>query len=170
MRTKELAFLFESSPSLQLIRMRNADWVLPFLHAAFKSTEKLSIPESRLASTLADALRSRADLEEDPEEAARKYLSTWVQRRLLQDFSDPEGHTHYQLSAHAEKVFQWLQSLQKRQFVGTESRFRMLFSSLRDIVEKTEDDRTRRLEELKNKKADIDKEIRALKAGAPVEV
>ena len=176
MRTKELAFLFESSPSLQLIRMRNADWVLPFLHAAFKSSEKLSIPESKLAHQLAEALRheaengNQADNEEDPEEAARKYLSTWVQRRLLQDFSDPEGHTHYQLSAHAEKVFQWLQSLQKRQFVGTESRFRMLFSSLRDIVEKTEYDRTRRLEELKNKKAEIDKEIRALENGAPVEV
>lgn len=170
MRTKELAFLFESSPSLQLIRMRNADWVLPFLHAAFKSSEKLSIPESKLAYQLTEALRSRDDLEEDPEEAARKYLSTWVQRRLLQDFSDPEGQTHYQLSAHAEKIFQWLQSLQKRQFVGAESRFRMLFSSLRDIVEKTEDDRTRRLEELKNRRHDIDKEIRALESGAPVEV
>jgi hypothetical protein len=38
------------------------------------------------------------------------------------------------------------------------------------MVEKTEDDRTRRLEELKNRKAEIEREIRALEAGAPVEV
>ena len=174
MRTQELAILFESSPSLQIIRMRNADWVLPFLQAAFKATERLSIPESRLVQQLSEALREHTgeeeDLEEDEETRARKYLAGWVQRRVLQDFSDQEGQTRYQLSAHAEKVFQWLQTLQRRQFVGTESRFRMLFSSLRDIVEKTEDDRTRRLEELKNRRAEIDKEIRALETGAPVEV
>ncbi len=178
MRTPELAILFESSPSLQIIRMRNAGWVLPFLHEAFKSTERLSIPESKLVQRLSEALRDHTEQEEDSgvaweedeETRARKYLASWVQRRLLQDFSDQEGQTRYQLSAHAEKVFQWLQSLQKRQFVGTESRFRMLFSSLRDITEKTEDDRTRRLEELKNRKAEIDKEIKALETGAPVEV
>ncbi|TDW99566.1 uncharacterized protein DUF3375 [Dinghuibacter silviterrae] len=150
--------------------MRHADWVLPFLHAAFKGAERISLPESRLVRLLADALVALDPEERETEDAAYKYLSDWVQRRLLQDYSDQEGQTHYQLSAHAEKVFQWLQTLQKRQFVGTESRFRMLFSSLRDIVEKTEDDRTRRLEELKNRRAEIDKEIKALEAGAPVEV
>lgn len=181
MRTTEFAPLFESSPSLQIIRMRNADWILPFLHSVFKSQEQHSIPETKLAKQLSDVLMEHSEGMEDLEEAriewgedeesrARKYLLNWVQRRLLQDFLDPEGQTLYQLSAHTEKIFQWLHSLEKRQFVGTESRFRMLFSSLRDMVEKTEDDRTRRLEELKNRRAEIDREIRALEAGAPVEV
>jgi len=181
MRTNEFALLFESSPSLQIIRMRNAGWILPFLYTVFKVSEQASIPEGKLAQLLAESLRDHTEGMEDLDEAkiewgedeesrARKYLLNWVQRRLLQDYSNPDGSTQYQLSAHTEKVFQWMQTLEKRHFVGTESRFKMLFSSLRDMVEKTEDDRTRRLEELKNRKAEVEKEIRALEAGAPVEV
>lgn len=181
MRTNEFALLFESSPSLQIIRMRNAGWILPFIYSVFKMQDKASVSEARLSQLLAESLRDHTEGMEDLEEAkiefgedeesrARKYLLNWVQRRLLQDYSSQDGTTQYQLSAHTERVFQWMQSLEKRNFVGTESRFKMLFSSLRDMVEKTEDDRTRRLEDLRNRKAEIEKEIRALEAGAPVEV
>ena len=172
----ELSYLFESSPSVQIIRMRNAHWVVPFLFNAFKSENTLSLPEPTLISTLAEELRlhdedmedleeARIEFGEDEESRARKYLLSWVRKRLLQDFPDAENTTQYQLSAHSEKLFQWLQSLEKRQFVGTESRFRFLFQTLRDMVEYTEDDTTRRLEELKNRKAEIDKEIKKLEMG-----
>lgn len=166
---------------MQMLRMRNAQWVLPFLSGVFKEAGLFSIPEPQLVTQLAETLGKHADgteyLEEariefgeDEESRARKYLLNWVQKRLLQDLPDGEGGTLYQLSSHTEKLFQWLQSLEKRQFVGTESRFKILFNSLQDMVEKTEDDRTLRLEELKNRRAEIDREIKALELGAPVEV
>jgi hypothetical protein len=177
----ELSYLFETAPSLQIIRMRNATWVIPFLFKAFKQENTLSLPESRLIGLLAEELRNHSEEIEDFEEAriefgedeesrARKYLLNWVQRRLLQDFPDAEAVTQYQLSAHAEKLFQWLQSLEKRQFVGTESRFRFLFQTLREMVEYTEDDTTKRLEELKNRKAEIDKEIKRIELGFKPEI
>jgi hypothetical protein len=177
----ELSYLFETAPSVQIIRMRNAQWVIPFLFKAFKTENILSLPEPALISALAEELRHHAedieDLEEariefgeDEESRARKYLASWVQKRLLQDFPDDDAATHYQLSAHSEKLFQWLQNLEKRQFVGTESRFRFLFQTLRDMVEYTEDDTVRRLEELKNRKAEIDKEIKRLEMGFKPEI
>ncbi len=135
------------------------------------------IREDQLVPLLAETLGAHADGTEDWEEAridfgedeesrSRKYLLNWVQKRILQDFPDTEGNTNYQLSAHTEKVFQWMQNLQLGQHhVGTESRFKMLFSSLRDMVENTEDDRERKLQILKDRKAEIDKEIRALEMG-----
>lgn len=177
----ELSYLFETSPSVQIIRMRNAHWVLPFLFKAFKPENILSLPESVLTGALAEELRHHSEEPEDLEEAriefgedeesrARKYLVNWVQKRLLQDFPDNDAVTQYQLSAHTEKLFQWLQNLEKRQFVGTESRFRFLFQTLRDMVEYTEDDTVRRLEELKNRKAEIDKEIKRLEMGFKPEI
>ncbi|HEV2483742.1 MAG TPA: DUF3375 domain-containing protein [Puia sp.] len=177
----ELSYLFETAPSVQIIRMRNAHWVIPFLFSAFKSENVLSLPESRLIGLLAEELRNHLEEMEDLEEAriefgedeesrSRKYLLNWVQRRLLQDFPDAEAVTQYQLSAHTEKIFQWLQSLEKRQFVGTESRFRFLFQTLREMVEYTEDDTTKRLEELKNRKAEIDKEIKRIEMGFKPEI
>jgi hypothetical protein len=156
--------------------MRNAHWVIPFLFRAFKTENILSLPEQTLISALAEELRNHSedleDLEEariefgeDEESRARKYLLNWVQRRLLQDFPDADAVTQYQLSAHTEKLFQWLQSLEKRQFVGTESRFRFLFQTLREMVEYTEDDAVKRLEELKNRKAEIEKEIKKIEMG-----
>jgi hypothetical protein len=177
----ELSYLLETSPSVQIIRMRNAHWVIPFLFRAFKTENILSLPEQALIGALAEELRNHSedieDLEEariefgeDEESRARKYLLNWVQRRLLQDFPDGDAVTQYQLSAHTEKLFQWLQSLEKRQFVGTESRFRFLFQTLREMVEYTEDDAARRLEELKNRKAEIDKEIKKIEMGYKPEV
>jgi hypothetical protein len=45
---------------------------------------------------------------EDDIERSRKYILSWVQKRILQDFQDNNGIVQYQLSAHTEKVFQWL--------------------------------------------------------------
>jgi hypothetical protein len=181
MPSPEISYLFESSPSIQIIRMRNAQWVIPFLFKAFKTENKLNLPEPNLINLLAEELRNHSEGVEDLEEAriefgedeesrARKYLLNWVQKRLLQDFPDSDAVTQYQLSAHSEKLFQWLQSLEKRQFVGTESRFRFLFQTLREMVEYTEDDTVKRLEELKNRKAEIDKEIKKIEMGFKPEI
>jgi len=181
MSIPDISYLFESAPAVQIVRMRNAHWVIPFLFKAFKTENILSLPEPALINLLAEDLRRHTERTEDLEEAriefgedensrARKYLLNWVQRRLLQDFPDAEAVTQYQLSAHTEKLFQWLQSLEKRQFVGTESRFRFLFQTLREMVEYTEDNAAKRLEELKNRKAEIDKEIRKIEMGFKPEI
>ncbi len=135
------------------------------------------VKEEQLVPLLAETLSQHADGTEDLEEAriefgedeesrSRKYLVSWVQKRILQDFPDTEGNTNYQLSAYTEKVFQWMQNLQLGQnHVGTESRFKMLFGSLRDMVENTEDDKEKKLQILKDRRAEIDKEIKALELG-----
>ncbi|MBN8789869.1 MAG: DUF3375 domain-containing protein [Terrimonas sp.] len=177
MTSEHIAFLIQSSPALQMLRLRNAGWVLPFLYTAFKEHRKMVIKEEQLVPMLAETLSSHADGTEDLEEAriefgedeesrSRKYLLNWVQKRILQDFPDTDGNTNYQLSAYTEKVFQWMQNLQTGQHhVGTESRFKMLFASLRDMVENTEDDREKKLQILKDRRADIDKEIKAIELG-----
>lgn len=176
MNKDDLFWLISSSPAIQMLRMRNTHWVLPFLYSVFKEDNRFSITESQLVVLLAEALSQQEDGTEDLEEArilfgedeetrSRKYILNWVQKRILQDLPDAEGNTRYQLSAYTEKVFQWMQTLQLRQHVGTESRFKLLFNSLRDIVENTEDDRAKKLEILKNKRAEIDKEIKSLELG-----
>lgn len=171
-----LAQLYITSPALQMLRLRNAYWVLPFLYEVFKVEGNFSIPESQLQQGLAEVLRNQEDSVEDFEEAkitfgeneemrSRKYLLSWVQKRILQDLPDSQGNVVYQLSAYTEKVFQWIQTLQLKQHVGTESRFKLLFNSLRDLVENSEEDKTKKLEILKNRRAEIDKEIKAIELG-----
>lgn len=176
MNPAELNHIFLSHPSVQMLRLRNAHWILPFLYRVFKENNQPAISEDRLVQLLAETLGTHEEGMEDMEEArilfgedeqtrSRKYLLNWVQKRLLQDFQHTDGSVQYQLSAHTEKVFQWMMTLQLRKHVGTESRFKLLFNSLQDIVEHTEDDRKVRLQLLKDKKAEIDKEIKAIELG-----
>ncbi|MGN6491700.1 MAG: DUF3375 domain-containing protein [Agriterribacter sp.] len=178
MTSEHISFLIQSSPALQMLRLRNAGWVLPFLYTVFKEQRKMVIKEEQLIPLLAETLsqhtegtedleEARIEFGEDEESRSRKYLLSWVQKRILQDFPDTEGNTNYQLSAYTEKVFQWMQNLQLGQHhVGTESRFKMLFASLRDMVENTEDDREKKLQILKDRRAEIDKEIKAIEFGS----
>ncbi|HEY1115060.1 MAG TPA: DUF3375 domain-containing protein [Chitinophagaceae bacterium] len=181
MLTTDISYLFDASPAVQMIRLRNAHWVLPFLYRVFKADARFSIPEPELTGRLVEELSGQVESREDFDEAriefgedeqsrARKYLLSWVQKRLLQDFPDSESVTQYQLSAHTEKVFQWLQSLESRSFVGTESRFRFLFQTLKEMIEYTEDNTAARLEDLKSRRAEIDKEIKRLEMGHKPEV
>ncbi len=45
MPNPDISYLFGSAPSVQIIRMRNAHWVIPFLFKAFKSENKLSLAD-----------------------------------------------------------------------------------------------------------------------------
>jgi hypothetical protein len=179
MNAEDISNLFATSPALQILRLRNAVWILPFLYTVFKEQTNTVIQEERLVQLLKETLDSQQNIDEDWEEAkisfgededsrSRKHIINWVQKRILQDFPDTDGNIQYQLSAYTEKIFQWMLTLQQRQFVGTESRFKLLFTSLRDMVENSEDDRVKRLEILKNKKAEIEKEIKALELGVQV--
>lgn len=176
MNKATLEMLLASSPALQMLRLKNAHWVLPFLYQIFKIEQKTTVIEEALVQALSYHLQQQEDdldiLQEthiefgdDDEARSRKYILSWVQKRILQDTPDAEGIPHYQLSAHTEKVFQWLEQLQERQFVGTESRFKMMFHHLKDLVEYTEDNKQKRLELLKERKANIEKEIKALELG-----
>ncbi|MGZ4666644.1 MAG: DUF3375 family protein, partial [Frankiaceae bacterium] len=70
-------------------------------------------------------------------------------RRWLRKFY-PEGtdEPHYAATPAAEKALQWIQSPNEREFVGTESRLKVIFDLLRQFVLGTETDPGVRLEEL----------------------
>ena len=56
----DFSIIFSNSPAVQLIRMRNAHWVVPFLFRVFKTENRHSIPESELTQLLAEELEQRA--------------------------------------------------------------------------------------------------------------
>jgi len=176
MDREEISYILGSSAAVQILRLKNSHWVLPFLYGIFKEENRFIISETQIIQLLTDTLSVQEYNVEDLDEAqiqfgedeisrSRKHVKSWVQKRILQDIPDSEGNTQYQLSSYTEKVFQWLQSLQVRKHVGTESRFRLLVNSLREIVENTEDDQVKRLQILKDRRAELDKEIKAIELG-----
>ena len=129
-----------------------------------------SISQPELTAKLEDALfllRERLGDEAFPR-AAREYLDEWASdgKGWLRKYYPPGGdEPHFDLAPSTEKALVWLAGLGQRQFVGTESRLLTVFSLLRQIVEGTATDPAAREAELLRRRAAIDTELAAVRAG-----
>jgi hypothetical protein len=64
---------------------------------------------------------------------------------------------------YTSRVFQIVELLKERKFVGTESKFKDIFTRLRELIENSIDDPVKKIEELEKQKTEIENEIRRIK-------
>jgi Protein of unknown function (DUF3375) len=169
----EIAWLRDNSPAWRLLRADNAPLVLSFLQHVFVLENIRSIPAAELASRLDDelyALNQRDGERASPRfpKPAKAYLDDWAAPSagwLRKYYPEGTDEPHYDATPAVEKALQWLESLREREFVGTESRLKMIFELLRQIVFGTEPDPGERLAELHRQRAAIDEQIARIEAG-----
>ncbi len=183
MNYDELKILLATAPSVKLLRSRNAALTMSFLYNAFKINEKLIITHHDLVTRLADYMESLNFMEEEEESMqrelsfedyvgrARRYIDEWCneENRYLRKFPDETGESVHELTTETEKVFQWIDSLKKKEFIGTESRFLDIFTKLKDLVEYSYADPEKRIEELERKKKEIEEQINHIRISGKVE-
>ena len=100
---------------------------------------------------------------------AKKLIKRWTQFGFLTSFRNENGAHHYQLTNHTTKTLIWLESLKKKEFIGTESKFKEVFSQLKELVEWTNDDVEKRIEILEGRKQELEKEINELRVKGTVD-
>lgn len=172
---EKLESLLRVAPSLRLLRAKNAALMLSFFQLEFKERNEIAVANRLLVQRLADYL-DFLDYHDDEEtgdlaywsldcaDKARKYVERWTEDNYLRNYVDDSSKEVINvLTKHTEKVFQVLELLKEREFVGTESKFKDIFSKLRELIDNTTDDPQRKIEELEKRKREIDDEIRAIK-------
>lgn len=186
---QEISISLRTSPSITLLCLKNREWVIQFLLEAFptqqpsNSSEKLQLAlikyiETNLDSindndefNLADDFNTDQDLSLTTYEAkAKRYIQHWTNKGFLSNYQDDQGIIFYELSSHTNKTLDWLQSLTKEEFVGTESKFKYIFSQLKELVENTNDNVENRIQVLEQKKLEIEQQIQRLKIGEDINV
>jgi hypothetical protein len=167
MNYEKLAALLSDSPAVKLLRAKNAPLILSFLYQEFKEKQRLTISNDELVSRLCDYLEALDYTDADhpyPDalERARKYIDDWCDEssRYLKKFPDESGTSVHELTADTEKAIQWMESLEKKEFIGTESRFLDIVEKLRELVENTSEDPRKRIALLERKKQEIEARIR----------
>lgn len=154
----------------RLLLADSAPLVISFLNNVFIVPNTRTISESDLSGRLEDTLYFLRD-EHGPElfkRPAADYLKEWAEadkgwlRRFYPKDSD---EPHYDLTPSAEKAISWIVSLSDSPFVGTESRLKIIFDLLRQMVEGSEVDPEIRMAELKRRRDDIDAEIAKIERG-----
>ncbi|MDR0681683.1 MAG: DUF3375 domain-containing protein [Dysgonamonadaceae bacterium] len=174
----KLSDILKDSPSVELLRAKNREMILIFLIGTFLENESV-VSSENLHNRLADYLVSEEiTIDEDSEitfadtyeEKAKKYIQHWANRGFLTNYQDETGDVFYELSSHATKTIDWLTSLKKEEYIGTESKFKTIITQLKELVEFTNEDKEKRLQLLENKKLEIEQQIQQIKMGENVKV
>jgi hypothetical protein len=162
--------LRQRHPAWRLLSASHAPLIASFLHRVFIEPNIRSHPQPELASKLEDTLFSinRDAGEAIYPRAAQSYLDDWASDShawLRKYYPAGSDIPHFDLTPPAEQAICWLAGLGKRDFVGTQSRLLAVFDLLRQLIEGTETDPRIRIAELERKRASIDSEIEAVRAG-----
>jgi hypothetical protein len=172
----KLTTLLATSATIKLLRAKNAPLILSFLHREFKASNRLVIANYELVNKLADYLEAlnyleADDLYENVLQRAKQYIDDWCneENRYLRKYPDETGESVHELTSDTEKAFQWIDALNKRDFIGTESRFRDIFAKLRELIEQSSADPEKRIGVLEKKKKEIEDQIREIKSSGKVD-
>lgn len=181
---QEIKDILKTSPSIALLCLKNRDWVLEFFievftdQQAIHSSDTLQVALVKYIANNLDCIEEadELDLENDIhlsqdlsvttyEAKAKHYIQHWTNKGLLSNYQDDQGTIFYELSSHTNKTLDWLQSLKKEAFIGTESKFKYIFNQLKELVENTNDDVENCIQILEQKKVEIEQQIQRLKIG-----
>jgi len=171
MTYEELKSLIAGSPSIKLLRAKSAPITLSFLYREFKENNRVAISGFELTNSLAEYIDSLdeedfIDIElNDSLSIARKYIDQWCSEdnRYISRYPDENGEPTHELTTHTEKAFQWIESLKKREFVGTESRFRNIYQQLQELIDNTANNPKQKILELEKKRKEITRQINEIK-------
>ena len=165
-----LSHLRKNHPAWRLLQAEHAPLIASFLDQAFIQTNERVMSQSDLVSKLDDLLFQLREQEGEGKfpRDAQVYLDDWAKndKGWLRKFY-PQGsdEPHFDLMPATEKALAWLDNLAEKQFVGTESRLMMVFELLRQMVTGAETNPEARIAELEQRRAEIDKQINAIKDG-----
>lgn len=162
--------LRERHAGWSLLRADNAPLALSFFMAAFTLPNRRNLGRQKLVDSLDDVLfRVRETLGEKafPKPAA-EYLDDWAHPEkawLRKYYVEGRDEPVYDLTAATEDVVRWVEALQGREFVATQSRLTGIFALLKALVQGSETDPEMRLAELRAERDRIDAEIERVASG-----
>jgi len=161
--------LLKTHRTVTLITADSAALIISFLFKSFKQNpngfKSETISEKDLTEQLSDYLYILNKDETQFPRQPKQYLTDWTNAGYLRKYPIKNDEFLYELTAATENAFKWIDSLDKREFVGQESRLKNLFESLKELSSKSKRDYASRLKELEAKKKQIEQEIEDLKHG-----
>lgn len=174
MDCEKLLAYFETSPAVRLLRSPNAPFVIDFLNSTFKKEGRIAVPHSDLLAALRAYRDEVAELHPDRLPAAPEaYLSDWCSPETLwlrRFVESQHNEPLYQLTPSTEDVLLFLRSVldAEVQFVGTESRLRLVIDTLSDIAIGSSEDPQNRLVHLRRERDELEAEITRIERSGQV--
>lgn len=169
MTFEKISQLLKTNTTVKLLTADNAAFILSFFFKAFKqNTDGFNIDkisEKDLVSLLTDHIYSIREGTARFPKPPKQYLIDWADVGFLRRYPSKNDEYIYELTPSSENAFKWIVGIEKKEFIGTDSRLRILFDKLKELSVKTNTDKGERIHKLEKDKGEIDKEIAEIKSG-----
>lgn len=167
MDEERLAWDLQFAPSIKLLKADHAALIISFLYRQFKSAQRLSLPLPELVEQLEGYLEYMNEREPGRyARTAQTYITEWADEKhqFIRISAYGGGDAPLvELTADTERTISWLEEMHTQQFVGTESRFLIIFQLIRDLVQKSTEDPSIRLAQLEQERDEIEQRIAAIR-------
>lgn len=152
--------------TLRLLRSDNFAFTLSFFYLAFIKNGKITLLHSEILSHLDDYLYNLNQTYTDayPREP-KEYLDEFVSEKngYLRKYHESADEALYELTPYTQKALEFIESLEKKEFVGSRSKFNIIFELLEELEFETTLSDEQRVEELEAKRRALSEEIEAIK-------
>ena len=162
-----LRHLKSTNKTLKILNSDNFPLTLSFFHFAFIKEANIALPHSQILLYLDDFL---FDINQSYDnlfsKSAKEYLDDFASdtNGYLRKYHGADDEPLYELTPYVNKALEFVESLDKKEFVGSRSKFNIIFELLEDLEFETNLDDTQRIKKLEAQKRDIDSRIEAIKA------
>lgn len=172
----ELSLKFKTAKPLIILRAKSAPLMVSFFYKVFREGHITTISNTEIRNKLEGYLEDLDYSEKDDEldantlfddysVRAAQYIEKWSNSGFLRKYPNDDGEDLHELTSDTQKVIKWIDDLDQREFVGTNSRFKDIFFKLQKMVEHGNENLEQRIKELEKKKWEIEEEITLLKLG-----
>lgn len=159
-----LKTLKSTHQTLKLINSDNFAMSVSFFHKAFVQGRESVLPQNKILQLLEDYLFA---LEQSYagvfSRSAQAYLDDFAKSGYLRKYYADADEPLYELTPHTQRALEWIEGLRKREFVGSRSRFNIIFELLEELEFETSLDDEARISKLEKKKCEIDEQIEAIR-------
>ncbi len=164
---------FENNYLLKLLKSRSAPLYLSFIYKEFKVNHNTTVEFNDLIVKLINHLEEitwEIPEMQSVEEYGKKLIEQWCSEdfRLLRRFYTRDGEMFLELTSDSERALKWMEELNPKEYVGTESRFNNIYRLLEELSTGVNENPEDRIRELKEEKRKIDSEIREIEISGKV--
>jgi len=152
--------------TLKLLNSDNFAMSLAFFHFAFVQKRNITLNHSAILLYLDDFLY---DINQTYTGAfpksAKEYLEDFSHDRsaYLRKYHGSDDEALFELTPHAQKALEFIESLEKKEFIGSRSKFNIIFELLEELEFETNLSDRERIKKLEAQKKALDAQIEAIK-------
>ena len=153
--------------TIKLLNSDNFAMMVSFFYFVFQTKGYMNINHTQILTILDDFLY---DLNQSYNniypKSPKEYLDDFVSDKngYLRKYQGSDDEPLYELTPYTQKVFEFLEGMEKREFVGSRTKFNIIFELLEELEFETNLSDKERIKYLQNQKDEINKKIDAIKS------